>query len=94
MKKQDFINTITLRKFFIDISDDLRIQNGIFGIITLDEKNKTRISTNRLACLIKNTLRGDDIIATARGGKFYLILPNIDLEGTRCLLEKIQDKMG
>ncbi len=83
-----------LKEIFIDISDDLRIQNGIFGIITLDEKNKTRISTNRLACLIKNTLRGDDIIATARGGKFYLILPNIDLEGTRCLLEKIQDKMG
>lgn len=83
-----------LKEIFIDLSDDLRIQNGIFGIITLDERNKTRISTNRLAGIIKNTLRGDDIIAAARGGKFYMILPNIDFEGTKLLIQKIQDKIG
>lgn len=83
-----------LKDIFIDIADDLRIQNGIFSILTLNEKNKTKISTNRLAGVIKNTVRGDDIIATARGGKFYLILPNIDLEGTKKLIQKIQDKMG
>ena len=83
-----------LKEIFIDIADDLRIQNGIFSILTLEEKNKTKISTNRLAGIIKTTVRGDDIIATARGGKFYLILPNIDLEGTKKLIQKIQDKMG
>lgn len=83
-----------LKDIFIDIADDLRIQNGIFSILTLNEKNKTKISTNRLAGIIKTTVRGDDIIATARGGKFYLILPNIDLEGTKKLIQKIQDKMG
>ncbi len=83
-----------LKEIFIDIADDLRIQNGTFSILTLDDKNKTKISTNRLAGIIKNTVRGDDIIATARGGKFYLILPNINLEGTRNLIQKIQDKMG
>lgn len=83
-----------LKDIFIDISDDLRIQNGIFSILTLNDKNKTKISTNRLAGIIKTTVRGDDIIATARGGKFYLILPNIDLEGTKKLIQKIQDKMG
>lgn len=83
-----------LKEIFIDIADDLRIQNGIFSILTLEEKNKTKISTNRLAGIIKNTVRGDDIIAVARGGKFYAILPNIDLEGTKSLLNKIQDKMG
>lgn len=83
-----------LKDIFIDISDDLRIQNGIFSILTLNDKNKTKISTNRLAGIIKTTVRGDDIIATARGGKFYLIIPNIDLEGTKKLIQKIQDKMG
>ena len=83
-----------LKDIFIDIADDLRIQNGIFSILTLNDKNKTKISTNRLAGIIKTTVRGDDIIATARGGKFYLILPNIDLEGTKKLMQKIQDKMG
>ena len=82
------------KNIFIDIADDLRIQNGIFSILTLNDKNKTKISTNRLAGIIKTTVRGDDIIATARGGKFYLILPNIDLEGTKKLIQKIQDKMG
>lgn len=83
-----------LKDIFIDISDNLRIQNGIFAILTLDEKNKTKVSTNRLASAIKSGVRGDDIIAIARGGKFYLILPNIDLEGARNIIQKFQDKMG
>lgn len=83
-----------LKEIFIDISEDLRIQNGVFAILTLDEKTKTRISTNRLAGAIKNCVRGDDIIASARGGKFYMILPNIDLDGTKAVIKKIQDKMG
>ena len=83
-----------LKEIFIDIADDLRIQNGIISILTLDEKNKTKISTNRLAGIIKNSIRKEDIIATARGGKFYLILPNIDFDGTKNLIQKIQDKIG
>lgn len=42
-----------LKEIFIDLSEDLRIQNGVFAILTLDEKTKTRISTNRLAGAIK-----------------------------------------
>lgn len=83
-----------LKEVFIDISDDLRIQNGVFVILTLDEKTKTKISTNRLAVAIKNSVRKDDIVASARGGKFYLILSNIDLDGTKSVIQKIQDKMG
>ena len=83
-----------LKEFFDDISDDLRIQNGVLAIVTLDENIKTKISTNRLAITIKNNLRGEDIIASARGGKFYLILANIDTDGTKSVIAKIQDKMG
>ena len=83
-----------LKEIFIDLSDDLRIQNGVFAILTLDDKTKTKISTNRLAGAIKSCVRQDDIVATARGGKFYLIIPNIDIEGTKAVIKKIQDKMG
>lgn len=83
-----------LKEIFVDLSDNLRIQNGIFTIITLDDKTKTKVSTNRLALAIKNSLRKDDIISVARGGKFYLILPNIDIMGAKSLIQKIQNKMG
>lgn len=83
-----------LKEIFMDISDNLRVQNGIFAVLTLDNKAKTKISTNRLAQAVKNSVRRDDIIASARGGKFYLILPNIDLEGTNSVIRKIQNKMG
>ena len=83
-----------LKEIFIDLSDDLRIQNGVFAILTLDDKTKTKISTNRLAGAIKSCVRQDDIVATARGGKFYLIIPNIDIEGTKAVIKKIQNKMG
>lgn len=83
-----------LKEIFVDLSDNLRIQNGVFAILTLDGKTKTKISTNRLANAIKSSVRADDIVAVARGGKFYIILPNIDLDGTNALLNKMQDKMG
>ena len=92
--KTNLYNYKYLKEIFIDLSDNLRIQNGIFAILTLDETNKTKVSTNRLALAIKNSIRQDDIIAIARGGKFYLILPNIDLTGATLLIQKIQNKMG
>ncbi len=92
--KNGFYQYKVLKDIFIDISDNLRVQNGFFVLLTLDEKIKTKVSTNRLAQTIKNNIRHDDIVATARGGKFYLILPNINLAGTNAVLEKIQDKMG
>lgn len=83
-----------LKEIFIDLSDNLRIKNGIFCVMSLDEKVKTKVSTNRLAGIIKNSLRKDDIAATARGGKFYLILPNLDLFGVKAVIDKIQNKIG
>jgi hypothetical protein len=92
--KTKFYKYKYLKDIFIDFSNDLEIQNGYFAILTLDDSIKTKVSTNRLAITIKNSVRGNDIIGVAKGGKFYLILPNIDLAGTKALIEKIQEKMG
>ena len=83
-----------LKEIFLDISKDLSIQNGVLSVLTLDSKIKTKVSSNRLAGAIKSSVRGNDIIAAARNGIYYLILPNIDLFGTKNLIEKIQEKMG
>ena len=75
--KTGFYQYKALKDIFLDISDKLRVQNEFFVLVTLDEKTKTKVSTSRLAQAIKNNIRQDDIVATARGGKFYLIFPNI-----------------
>jgi hypothetical protein len=83
-----------LKDIFIDLSNNPRIQNGTFAIVTLDEKAKTKVSINRLALIIKNTLRMEDIACCARGGKFYLVLSNTNLESTNSIIQKFQEKMG
>ncbi len=83
-----------LKEIFVELSENLKIKNGTFSVLTLDDSCKTKISTNRLAQTIKSSIRQDDLAAIARGGKFYLILPNIDLIGTKAVLQKLQDKMG
>jgi hypothetical protein len=92
--KTGFYQYKYLKDIFIDFSNDLEIQNGYFIILTLDEAIKTKVSTNRLAIAIKNSVRGNDIVGVARGGKYYLILPNINLSGTKALIEKLQERMG
>lgn len=83
-----------LKDIFLDLSDDLKIQNGTLSILTLDEATKTKISTNRLGLAIKNSVRNGDIVAVHRGGNYYIIIPNIDVDGTKDVIKKIQDKMG
>ena len=83
-----------LKDIFFELSDDLRIKNGVFAILTLSDKIKTKISTNRLGITIKNNIRSNDIVASARGGLFYVIIPDIDLNGAKEVIQKIQDKMG
>lgn len=83
-----------LKDCFVDLAANLRIKNGTFTVLALDDSNKTKISTNRLALTLKSSIRNDDIAAKAKNGKFYLILPNIDLLGTKEVLQKIQTKMG
>jgi hypothetical protein len=92
--KTGFYKYKYLKDIFLDFSEDLEIQNGYFAILTLDEAIKTKVSTNRLAIAIKNSVRGNDILGVARGGKYYLIVPNINLSGIKTLIEKIQEKMG
>ncbi len=83
-----------LKEIFLELSENIKIQNGIFCILTLDEATKTKISINRLATTIKSFTRTEDIVAVGKMGKYYIIIPNIDINGAKEVLNKIQDKMG
>lgn len=83
-----------LKDVFLEFADNLKIQNGTFVVLTLDESTKTKISINRLATAIRSSIRMDDIAAVGKAGKYYIVIPNIDIEGTKDVINKIQDKMG
>lgn len=69
---------------------DSKVQSGMFVVLALDESSKTRFSADTLAKAIKKSVRCDDIVSIVRGGKFYIILPNIDKNGAFAVVNKVQ----
>lgn len=73
---------------------DKKFYNGMFLIIAIDDATKNRFSTDKLAKAIKQSIRGNDIATVVKGGKYYLMLPNIDKVGAFTVVEKIQRILG
>lgn len=70
---------------------DPKVQNGMFIVLTLDESCKTRFSADKLSKAIKRSVRCDDVVSIVKGGKFYMILPNIDKVGAFAVVNKVQN---
>lgn len=71
-----------------------KVQNGMFLILTLDDACKTRFSADKLSKAIKKSVRCDDVVSIIKGGKFYIILPNIDRSGAFAVANKVQNILG
>lgn len=82
------------RELLSQFIKDKKIQNGMFVVLVLDEASKTRFSADKLSKAIKHSVRCDDVVSVIKGGKFYIILPNIDKAGTIALVNKIQRQLG
>ena len=91
--KNDLITHKALKEAFYTLQQNPKIRNGIFAVLTLEDKTKTKVSLNRLSGILKKFLRETDIIASALG-YFYIIFENIDLDGAKSVIEKISKKMG
>lgn len=74
-----------------DFVKDPKIKNGMFIIMAVDDESKTRFSGEKLSKAIKQSVRGDDVVFVANGGKFYLMLPNIEKAGAFAVVNKVQD---
>ena len=77
-----------------DYLKEPKIQNGMFIILAVDDASKTRFSGDRLSKAIKQSVRGDDIVFVVNGGKFYILLPNIEKAGAFAVVDKIQNVLG
>lgn len=82
------------RELLAEFIKDKRIQNGMFIVLILDESCKTRFSADKLSKAIKKSVRCDDIVSVVKGGKFYIILPNVDKLGAFAVVNKVQDVLG
>lgn len=91
--KNDLITHKALKESFSTLVQNPKVRKGVFAVLTLEEKTKTKVSTNRLAGILKKFLRETDIIASALG-YFYIIFENIDLNGAKAVIEKINARMG
>lgn len=77
-----------------DFIKEPKVQNGMFIILAVDDASKTRFSGDKLSKAIKQSVRGDDIVFVVNGGKFYIMLPNIEKAGAFAVVDKIQDTLG
>ena len=89
-----FYNYKYSRELLAEFIKDKRVQNGMFIILVLDESCKTRFSADKLSKAIKKSVRCDDVVSVAKGGKFYMILPNVDKLGAFAVVNKVQDILG
>ncbi|MBE7710264.1 MAG: hypothetical protein E7Z93_07455 [Cyanobacteria bacterium SIG32] len=79
------------KELLAEFIKDPKVKNGMFIILTLDETSKTRFSADKLSKAIKKSVRCDDVVSIVKGGKFYMILPNVDKHGAFSVVNKIQN---
>ena len=82
------------RELLAEFIKDIKVKNGMFLVLVLDESCKTRFSADKLSKAIKKSVRCDDVVSVAKGGKFYMILPNIDKLGAFAVVNKVQNILG
>ena len=82
-----------LKENFYYVCEYPLFKTGVYMVLTIDDSVKTRVSMNRLGLNLKKCLRQTDIVAQG-SGKFYLLLPETDLQGAKYVAEKIASVMG
>lgn len=92
--KNQFYKPKFIKEIWTELLNDYRIKNGIFCALTLENSTKTKVSINRLACIIKKNIRSKDIAVDANNDIFYIIFENITPQNVKNILFKIQDNMG
>ena len=71
--------------------DDNLFDCGTFLVVAPAEESKTKFNTGKMAEVLKNSVRVDDIITFGKGLKFYLMMPKTDLNQALIVFNKIKD---
>ncbi|MBP3821065.1 hypothetical protein J6G99_05420 [bacterium] len=92
--KYDMYKLKYFKEIFPDLNEEYNVRNGYMCLLTLEEDTRTKISLNRLAGIIKKTIRKNDICAVSGKDLFYILLKNTNFEGAKCFIQKIQNYIG
>ena len=80
--KQVFANAVA------QIKDD----NAVFIVLSANEDNRGKISTEQLAKIIKYSVRTTDVVAHSSANSFYILLANTNLQGAMTVFERLKFK--
>ncbi|MBP3847940.1 hypothetical protein J6I39_09360 [bacterium] len=94
---QNFKTGFYTHKAFVEAFNNLiefdSVKNGIYIALTINPEFKTKVSMNRLALNMKKILRQTDILIHSTD-KYYLLLPDTNIQGAENVVEKISASMG
>ncbi len=77
-----------------NVIDDNLITDGVFMVIAPSDSSKNQFSVDKMAEALLASVRVDDILTLGRGAKFYVFLPNTDINGAVVVINKIIDNYG
>lgn len=77
-----------------NVIDDNLLDTGSFMAIAPSEKAKGQFSAEKMAEAILTSVRVEDVVTLGRGARFYVLLPNTDLNGAIVVLNKIKENYG
>lgn len=66
------------------------LDSGTFVVLSVGENSKSLVSSDKIAKILKQYLRKDDIVTFGQESKFYLLLPYTDFAGAVSVIEKIK----
>ena len=73
--------------------DSNLIKDGSFMIISPSNESKTYYSSENFVNAIKTSIRSSDILTLGKGVNYCIFMPNTDLNGAVCVLNKIKEKL-
>ena len=79
------------KQYIENVIDNNLIGQGMFLVISPSKHEKMNFSQEKFAQVLKTSVRNLDVITLGKGLKFYVFLPDTDLNGAICVLNKIKE---
>ena len=69
------------------------LADGVFMIVTYDELDRARFSLDALRSALSLSVRKSDTVVELKTSKFYILLPNTDINGGIAVFTKIKENL-
>lgn len=69
------------------------LADGVFMIVTYDELDRARFSLDALRSALSLSVRKSDTVVELKTSKFYILLPNTDINGGIAVFRKIKENL-